>query len=326
MNQGGDAAPLRVGLIGVGAHAQRVLLPALQLVPQMRLVALATARPSTAQAARDHYGVTCHVGIDDLVADPRVEAVLAVGCPHAEAIRAALDAGKPVWCETPTITSAADLALLAHPARARTVVQAGYCLRYTPVYQKTRDLLAQWRAAEPGPRFVAAAYYPAVHHYINLLLLLLGPIERVRAATWAGATAITLRFANGDGGTLVTRRLANLAPPYERLELSTPGGILLVEDGRRVVARLALREVAAEDLSFELAAAQSWDPTSSIPYAGLHALTMRGYVPQWEDFARRVREGGPPLSTLEDAAATFLAREAVGRALVSDMWEEVTRR
>jgi predicted dehydrogenase len=202
-------------------------------------------------------------------------------------------------------------------------VQAGYCLRYTPVYRKVRDLLAEWRAAEPGPRFVAAAYYPAVHHIINVLMMLLGPITHVRAAEWAGATAFTLRFAGGDGGTLTTRRLANLAPPYERLELSTEQGILLAEDGRRVVARFGLAALPAEELSFDLAAARWWEPSSSVPYAGLNPLAMRGYVPQWQAFVRCVQDGEAPLSTLEDAAATFLVRDAVRRALASDGWEEV---
>jgi predicted dehydrogenase len=317
--------PLGVGLIGVGMHAQRVLIPTLELVPEMRLVALATGHAETARAAEERYRVVCHVGIEALVRNPAVEVVLAVGCPHGAAIRAALDAGKPVWCETPTVGSAADLELLAHPARGRVVVQAGYCLRYTPVYQKVRALLAEWHAAEPGPRFVAAAYYPAVHHYINLLLMLLGPITHVRAAAWVGATAITLRFAGGDGGTLVTRRLANLAPPYERLELSTEQGILLAEDGRRVVTRFDLRALPAEALSFEAAATRSWDPTYSIPYAGLNPLAMRGYVPQWQAFVRCVRDNEAPLSTLEDAAATFLVRDAVRRALESDRWEEVAQ-
>src|SRR5579871_4197812 len=100
-------APLKVGMIGVGMHAQRILLPTLALVPEMRLVALATAHPKTALQAEDRYHMICHVGIEEMIADPQVEAVLAVGCPHQEAILMALDAGKPVWCETPTINDAA---------------------------------------------------------------------------------------------------------------------------------------------------------------------------------------------------------------------------
>jgi len=103
-------------------------VPALQGLPQTELYAVCTAHADTAQAAADKYGVKHAYGdINALGADPQVEAALiAVRVPaHYALTRAALEAGKHVYCEWPlgkNTQEAEELAALARRLKLRTMV------------------------------------------------------------------------------------------------------------------------------------------------------------------------------------------------------------
>jgi predicted dehydrogenase len=81
-----------------------VILPAAAAVAEIELVAVATTRQESAAAARDRYGAArAFADAGELIAHPDVEAVsVAVKVPeHFELVRAALEAGKHVYCEWP---------------------------------------------------------------------------------------------------------------------------------------------------------------------------------------------------------------------------------
>ena len=101
------ADPVRLGIIGANPErgwASMTHLPAAAAVAEIELVAVATTRQASAEAARDRYGAA-HAFADAraLIAHPDVEAVtVAVKVPdHFELVRAALEAGKHVYCEWP---------------------------------------------------------------------------------------------------------------------------------------------------------------------------------------------------------------------------------
>jgi predicted dehydrogenase len=106
------------------AHA-----PALQRLPEIELYAVCTAHADTAQAAAEKYGVTRAYGdIKAMGADPGVEAALvAVRVPaHYVLTKAAIEAGKHVYCEWPLgadTKEAEELAALAR--KIKTMVAAG---------------------------------------------------------------------------------------------------------------------------------------------------------------------------------------------------------
>jgi predicted dehydrogenase len=307
--------PLRAGMIGVGRHARTILLPAIGQIPeQVRLVAFATAHAETARAAEDRFHVRTHVGYEALIADPEVEAVLVVGGQHGPEIAAALEAGKPVWTETPGIRSVDDARRIRALARAKGLpVQVGSCLRYAPVYQKMHRLLAEWRAADAGPRTYAVRYFPYVGHFYNLLLYLGGEIASVLAlASPDGAGQIVLlRFASGEIGSLAWQRFGNNALPYERVEISGATGLLAAEEGRTLRFHRTGSPVPNDALSFADADALSFDSGFSIPYGQNTQLYARGYVPELADFVRCVRTGEPPICGVDDAEQTLLVGQAV---------------
>jgi len=313
-------SPLKIGLIGVGMHAREILIPALERLPDaLRLVALATAHAESARKAEEVYRLPCHVGHAALLADPNVEAVIIASHDHEAHAIAALEAGKHVFNETPAIASREGAARIRRLARERRLIyQVGHCLRYTPVYQKMKRLLVDWRAAEPGPRTFTVRYYPYIGHFYNLLLFLAGDVARLlhfQTADASGAVTL-LQFANSDIGTVTATRFHNDTPPCEQVEVTHLGGRLVAEEGRlvRFHRTPAERTLSPTQLEFDQADALLFNATYSIPYGRNIQLYMRGYVPELEAFAASVRTGEPPLASVDEAEKTMLINQAVQRS------------
>jgi predicted dehydrogenase len=320
-----DFAPVRTAMIGVGRHARLVLLPALALVPEIELACVSTAHVDTAQAAEKRYRVKAYVGFEDMLDHPGLEAVLVVGGDQGAEMAAALEAGLHVWCETPAITSVETAVYVRElAAKAKKLVEIGSCLRHAPVYQKMKQLLEEWRAESPGPRLLQAQYYPYVGHIYNLVLYLNGSVEAAFAAKGALETLATLRFANGDLGSVVSRRFDNDSIPYESLAMSGQSGLLSATNGRELCFHLVRDGRTASHLSLTAEEARLHAPTFSMPYGALNQLYLRGYVPELEYFARRVRQGLPPVCDIDEMERTLLVREAINRSAASGVWELVS--
>ncbi|MBO0834164.1 MAG: Gfo/Idh/MocA family oxidoreductase [Actinobacteria bacterium] len=118
------APPLRVGIIGAtpgrgwGTAAH---LPALAALPEFTVTAVATTRADTARATADAFGVPfAFHDSASLIASPEVDvvAVTVKVTQHDELVRAALSAGKHVFCEWPLGSNLAQAARLAELASA----------------------------------------------------------------------------------------------------------------------------------------------------------------------------------------------------------------
>jgi len=116
------APRLRVGIVGATpARGWGTLahLPALAALPEFAVTAVATTRPETARATADEWGVP--LAFDDdraLIDSPDVDvvAVTVKVTEHDALVRAALAAGKHVFCEWPLGTDLAQATALAHLA------------------------------------------------------------------------------------------------------------------------------------------------------------------------------------------------------------------
>ncbi|MBG6082290.1 putative dehydrogenase [Rubrivivax gelatinosus] len=132
--------PLRWGLIGPGTIARR-FADALTVVPGARLAAVCGGRPSHAEAFAAHWPATVHHELAALLADPQVDAVY-VATPHsahAEAVAAALEAGKPVLCEKPLVATAAQArAVVALAGERRVFLMEALWSRFLPSWQQLR--------------------------------------------------------------------------------------------------------------------------------------------------------------------------------------------
>ena len=145
-------APLRLGVIGLGAVAQAVHLPLIAKHPELfRPTALCDLSSSTCARVADGLGIDDVrrfgsaaelLEIDDLDA----VAILSSGS-HGELAAAAARAGLAVFCEKPL---AYGLAEIDHLASVEPTLQLGYMKLYDPAVERARELLA----GRPAPRAV----------------------------------------------------------------------------------------------------------------------------------------------------------------------------
>jgi predicted dehydrogenase/threonine dehydrogenase-like Zn-dependent dehydrogenase len=269
---GGSAAPVSAralrergvaAVIGAGAFAQRVLLPAIRDAG-FRLHTIASGQGTGATVAGENFGfAAASTDADAVLADPAVDTVFVLTRhdTHARFALHALEAGKHVFVEKPLALSAEDLDALEQASGASgTLLTVGFNRRFAPL---TAELIAATRQ-RAGPLTlvitVNAGAVPADHwtqhpelgggriagegcHFIDLARAIVGaPILHAGATAAARAdgariddiTHITMEFA--DGSTAAIHYLASGARsfPKERVEAFVDGRTLVIENWRRL--------------------------------------------------------------------------------------------
>jgi predicted dehydrogenase len=184
---------IRLGLIGAsvkGTWSARSHLPALQASSDVELTAVCTTRADSAEAARRAWGA--RLAFDDyrkMIASPEIDAVaVVVRVPsHYAPTKAALEAGKHVYCEWPLGRTTAEAVELAALAKANGLVTAvGLQARVNPALMHMKELVAGGYVGE----------VMAVH----VSLMREGVLSRPSNRTWqrdAELGANTLTIANG---------------------------------------------------------------------------------------------------------------------------------
>jgi len=187
------AEKIRLGLVGAsvsGTWSSRSHLPAVRASSEVELTAVCTTRADSAEAARKAYGA--RLAFDDyakMVASPEIDAVaIVVRVPsHYAPTKAALEAGKHVYCEWPLGRTTAEAVELAALADARGLVTAvGLQARVNPAVMQLKEL-------------VEAGYVGEVLA-VHVSLMREGVLARPSNRTWqrdATLGANTLTIANG---------------------------------------------------------------------------------------------------------------------------------
>ena len=139
---------IRLGLIGAsvfGTWSSRSHLPAIAVSEDVELIAVCTTKPASAEAARKAYGAK--FGFHDyetMIASPEIDAVaVVVRVPsHYGPVKAALEAGKHVYCEWPLGRTTAEAEELTALAQKKGVVTAiGLQARVNPAILYMKELI-----------------------------------------------------------------------------------------------------------------------------------------------------------------------------------------
>src|SRR2546430_15143618 len=139
---------IRLGLTGAsvrGTWSARSHLPAVRASSDVDLTAVCTARADSAEAARQAWGARS--AFDDyrkMIASPEIDAVaVVVRVPsHYAPTKAALEAGKHVYCEWPLGRTTAEAAELSALAKANGLVTAiGLQARVNPALMHMQELI-----------------------------------------------------------------------------------------------------------------------------------------------------------------------------------------
>jgi predicted dehydrogenase len=150
----GDAPgrPLRMGILGAARIAPAALVKPARDVSEVEVAAVAARNPARAtKFARKHRIPRVHATYDALLADPEIDAVYnpLPNALHCEWTLRALDAGKPVLCEKPVTSNAAEAEQVAAAAeRTGLVVMEAFHYRYHPLATRMKEIVD---SGELGP-------------------------------------------------------------------------------------------------------------------------------------------------------------------------------
>ena len=141
---------IRVGIVGASASrgfASIAHIPALRALPQFEIAAVCTTRQETAEAAARHYGVPLAFSDPETLArHPDVNLVtVSVKVPdHYRPVMAAIEAGKPVYCEWPLGRNTEEATRLLDAAERGGICHAvGLQGRVSPAINYAKDLIAE---------------------------------------------------------------------------------------------------------------------------------------------------------------------------------------
>ncbi len=207
--------PLNVGMVGCGAISAQYLRT-IERLPELRLVAVCDRDPGRAREAVRAHPEAEALGVDELLADPRVDAVLNLTVPaaHAEIALRGIAAGKVVYGEKPLAATTAEAARVLREAEAAgvrlgcapdTVLGTG-----TQTARKAIDdgLIGRPVAAtatmvtpgherwHPDPDFYylpgGGPLFDMGPYYVTALVTLLGPVATVIGAAARGRDRRTI--------------------------------------------------------------------------------------------------------------------------------------
>lgn len=142
---------IKVGIIGA-SFAKAAYLPALRTIDDVELVAIASARLSSAQSAADAFDVPNAYDDWGQMLESHELDLVCIATPvlhHAPMVLAALEAGAHVLCEKPFAMNAEETQQMLEKAESLGRVHiVGHELRFNPTRQKVRDLIADGTIGE----------------------------------------------------------------------------------------------------------------------------------------------------------------------------------
>lgn len=145
---------LQVGIAGLGRLGQRHARQLARNTPGARLVAACSPLAAELDWARQELGIhRCHQSLEQLLADPDIDAVVLVTPTtlHAEQTIACLRAGKHVFVEKPlsldvATCEAVEAVAAAHP---QLVAMVGFVRRFDPSYAEAKQAIDRGDLGRP---------------------------------------------------------------------------------------------------------------------------------------------------------------------------------
>ena len=253
-----------LGFIGAGNYATGVLIPAFQATGA-RLKSVVSQYGLSGVHAGSKLGIEqASTDVDAVISDDDIDALVIMTRhdTHADLVYRALGAGKHVFVEKPLALNQLELdeiqkryAEAADRGEPRQLM-VGFNRRFSPLVQKTGELLAGTTGPKSFVMTVNAGSIPADHwaqdraigggriigeacHFIDLLRFLAkAPISAHSAhfmdSACGDTASITLNFEDGSIGTVHYFANGDKAFPKERLEVFASGKVLQLDNFRRL--------------------------------------------------------------------------------------------
>lgn len=319
----------RLGLAfaGFGGVAQAKWLPAIRRLQTIgepiRIVGVADPDAGRCEKAEVLTGVPTHATLDELLsaARPDLVLVLAADAVHFDLARMAIEQGVACLIEKPMCPRAEDAERLVRLAKAQNVLLAAVAnKRFSPPYALARALIDRG-ALRAAPTVFTGKFtlgYPYVDlldggtvHLLDLVRWFMGPLARLHARGIDGtdgrleSAVISMRFASGAVGTVMTSAAGLSFKPWERVEIFGRNAFLVVDDQHELVL-----------YDDETGPAKSWRPV--VPNTLAFDESFGGYSGQLENVLDALRGDAPLAVSGSDGAAAVRLIAAVRRSIAED--------
>lgn len=252
-----------VSFIGAGDYSNGVLIPAFKAAGG-RLRAVASLNGATGAHAARKFGFSeVTTDVERVLGDDgaNIVAIATRHDSHARLVCQALAAGKHVFVEKPLALTLAELIEVELAYRSATkapLLMVGFNRRFSPQIRRVKALLEKRQEPKAFVMTVNAGRIAPDHwtqdsevgggriigeacHFTDLLRFLAGaPITShdtavMRSGPIADCTMMQLAFADGSIGTIHYLTNGHRSYPKERLEVFCGGGILRLDNFRKLV-------------------------------------------------------------------------------------------
>ena len=135
---------INIGIIGCGNIARTRHVPEYAANPDCRIAAYYNPSPDKAEALAEQYGGKVYASVEELLADPSIDAVsvCTANDVHAAISIAAMKAGKHVLCEKPmacTLEEAEEMVRVSEETGR--LLMTGHNQRFLPAHREARQYL-----------------------------------------------------------------------------------------------------------------------------------------------------------------------------------------
>jgi predicted dehydrogenase len=329
---------LRVGIVGVGSHCYRNILPTTTFLP-VQIVAMCDKNESLLEKTAPQYGVEqCFTETSEMYKNADLDAVLLCAWPfvHPELTCEALDAGLHVWLEKPPSARAHYIEeMIDH--RGDRIVVVGFKKAFQPAIQKAEELvnmpesgalktiLGEYRMNIPenGQEILDSgkmnSWLGNGCHPLSAMMQVGGAVKAattIRAS--AGGGVCVLEFENAALGNL---HLADgMRGPCERYSFFCENAHVVVDNSRKVTLHRGIPFNYSRTSNYAPTGLDtgslSWEPQNNTATLENKALFTQGFFNELNYFCTCVLEGTTPeRGSLEFALQVMRVYEA---AFISD--------
>jgi predicted dehydrogenase len=325
------AKKIRVGLVGVGSHTYRNLLPALHHLP-VTLAAMCNRGVEKLARTAEEFPCPIYPTAAQMYANTPLDAVIISVSPqqHPDLVSEALQHGMHVFVEKPPAMRAADVQRMIDQRGDRVVV-VGYKKIFMPAAEKAYEviqsarygnlnsILAMYPMSIPGNGVEVLAQGTFTNwlangcHPISLMLAAGGKVRSVITQTnERGFGTVAVNFDSGAIGCL---HLASGPQPIEAYHFYGERWHLSIENADRITLQRGIPFDYAKTWNFappgDDSGAIVWEPQNSLATLENKSLFVQGIVQEMQHFCTSILEKRPASKgTLEFAYAVMQVYEA----------------
>ena len=313
---------IRVGIVGVGSHMYRNLLPAMHHLP-IEIVAMCNRSAERLVRTIAEYRCPGYLSASEMYDKEKLDAAIISVSPqqHPDLVCEALDRGLHVWLEKPPAVRVTEIErMIAH--RGDRVVVIGFKKAFMPATQKAievinspryghlRSILAMYPISIPagGADVLESGEFTGWLgngcHPLSLMIAAGGKVAAVTAhCSREGFGAVVLEYASGVIGNL---HLASGPQPIEEYHFYGDKWHLAIQNNDRVVLQRGIPFEYANTWNFappgDDSGAVVWEPQNCLATLENKALFIQGIVPELKYFCDCILGGHEPhLGSLEFA-------------------------